>query len=69
VATVDLVVAFALVGVGWAAIAAALYVSLRHADVAETVDGMLAAKTAPWRPGPANRPADKFDLVGAGGRG
>ena len=67
-AGVDLTVAFALIGVGWAAIAVGLGRSTRAAAEPPPCIDLLAVKTARWRPTPDNRPAEKFAVTHEGGR-
>jgi hypothetical protein len=59
VVTVDLVVTVAIIGLLWFVIAAALAWSLRRPNPSDSVTDHLTAKTARWRPMPANRVVDK----------
>ena len=64
----DLTVAMAIIGVGWAATGVGLRRSVRGEDMTQSSAGHLADKTVPWRRTPDNRPADKFGVLHDGGR-
>jgi hypothetical protein len=51
----SLVMALALIGSLWVAVAVALAFSTRRNDLAESATSRLAAKSAPWRAQPDNR--------------
>jgi hypothetical protein len=59
---VDLVLALGTIGALWFAIARLLTSSLRADEPFDTLEGHLAAKTAPWREPPDNRTTHK-DLL------
>ena len=64
----DVTIALAVIGVGWAAISFGLRRSLRQLDVTEACAEHLAGKTAAWRRPAENRSVDKFALTHQGGR-